>query len=246
MPNERPPGLSGAFSLLELVSLLVVYSTGVAVIYLATFWGSFGINIFPYIGPQDILVLAGYPLLFVSASTVLGVFLGQVLFDLILPARPTWIIWQSPRHRAAAFFVSLALLSLVVAFLFKIHTSPSRWFHILYLPFSLFFFVQEMPSLAGILPSNRARYIVAWILFSLPVGAFAIAKVSAERAHVGPGGMCVAAPSLGSSCSGSRVYLGKAGEFYFSLCSADRRVVIANLAAAGHIELVACQPAPQS
>jgi hypothetical protein len=155
-----------------------LYFISVGVLYLWGYWGRFNINIMEYLGLADIIKLAAYPI----ASAFLFFIVGTIIGDLL--ARRQRNTPDSGRGASVKRFPlrSATIILLVGAALALVLMPKHRWQMIASLvaiPFCIL--ADRRNALIGILPSERARSVVIYLLAVLPIWAYGHGRLEATK-----------------------------------------------------------------
>lgn len=199
-----------------------IYFFTVAVLYSWGYWSTFGVNILEYISLGEVLKLTAYPII----STFLIVAFGAVLGELHLgqlPAgggRGTRVGLFVSRHKA--FIEGTYVVGTILLFEFG---SVRKWLVLpvlLAIPISIA--LKPKLVLRGLLPSDRIRSVVIFLLTVMPTYAYGQGRLRADAVLERTGYVYLAANTVDDvevadpHDSKSRVkYLGQVGDYVFLL-----------------------------
>lgn len=160
------------------------YSLTLTALYLAAYWGSFGINIFEYASIHELFSASIYALLGLFFSTILGLAIGFAA-AMVSPPRPSepLVPINSIRTFIRRLFALWKLVILALAVTFA-SVTKQPWVLIFFVPMFLFdiFSDNEFMKQIFIDPARRLTFII--LLFS-PFSAVGFAKISAQEILLG-------------------------------------------------------------
>ena len=164
----------------QYLTLGSAYAVSVGILYLWGYWSTFHVNILEYLSLAEVVKVAAYPLVSSFVFLAIGAAIGEFIYSPALPeggGRDTlfgrFLLRASPYLRAVYFFGTLAL------FLFG---PVTKWYYLSFL-FAIPVYSALKPSgfLNDMIPHDRTRSFVIYMLLVLPTYAYGIGKIHSTQ-----------------------------------------------------------------
>lgn len=119
-------------NLQKFLAVLTPYSLVISLLYLFGYWSSFGVNVLEYIAVSDVLKSALYPLLYASASIVIGVGISNLLIAPMTKTIPPGAGKDLPeaKYVRGLFWGVFLLLILAILYIIFFESGLTRWLSI--------------------------------------------------------------------------------------------------------------------
>lgn len=199
----------------------------VAISYLWGYWGTFEILIISYLSVSDVLVLSAFPLLGLAVTLLIGLSIAAVLRV------------ESPdgtdiRNRSVKpeIIYTLSLLAIILIVIFG---GATKWL-LLAIPFAVFVstYISSNSLIAKRFLTHNELYFILLATTLLPALAFGYGKTQSLLILQGVHYQVLETPSVSAR---DERYLGKAGEYLFSLEPESKSVRIRRAAALEYFSL---------
>jgi len=169
---------SEKFQLNRYAYVASLYFIVVGVLYLWGYWGAFGINVLEYASIADIVKTTAYPVATAFAFFAIGTIIGGALTNTELPED------SSPESRFWSFvFRHINIIGTIylIGVYLLFHFGPEKKWLILpiLLTLPIFMATAKFKELQSILPNNRARYVFAYLIISLPFFSYGQGRLNA-------------------------------------------------------------------
>jgi hypothetical protein len=195
------------------IAFVVPYGLTVSTLYLFGYWGSFGINIFDYIGLSDVVKIAISQLAHYGAFILLGSMIADIFVTpYTLRAFPPGGGVDTPTGRYVNKYWRIPALLLVVYAMYLIFytNNPQRFFNAstLILPL-VSIAISSAPSVVRAIPNSRLRASVMYPVIAVAVCSFGWGTLDAEKQKKRESTLLINDVSLRQN------YLGQAGGYVF-------------------------------
>ncbi len=155
------------------VPLLLVVAFTIGLLYAWGYWSSFGINILEFLSVADVVRVTAYPLAASVLMLSLGAAVGEPLQEPVKP--PGRVIRFATRHHGWLLVVYVLFTIVVVGL-----PSAKKWYYLpILLGVPVYLFLKPRGFLTSLIPHERARAVVIFLLAVLPFASFGFGRVRA-------------------------------------------------------------------
>lgn len=218
----------------KLATFALAYGICIAICYLRSYWGAFGINVFEYASISDLATRAIFPVAALLVPAAVGSGIAEI--SPLNKSFPSGGGRDSPvgqflnRHVRLLFLVSVVAGTVVI----EASTNPARWF--MAIPFFLpvAFFLETQPFMADLIPSGAYRLALIGLGISALFFATGGGELSADTILKGVSERVVDTTSVEVSLKATDdhpvEYIGYVGGTYFLYETLTKSIVILKLA----------------
>lgn len=233
----------------KVLALLTIWGVAAGVIYLASYWGSFGLNPFEYIDGRGVFQAGLFSLVVSISFLVLGALLGHLVFGPIFP--PGGGAKTPIGVRLVPVWKWIGIINLVAIVLITIFNQrDEKWLVIACLGAMYSVVFRDSPFLVAISQRAEVRAIISFMLIFIPLLAIGAGFQDASAARYGKSkrivDMAASVVPASQQLSGEIAYLGKLGETYVLFDLSSQRVVLLDVSGTPQLVFKGRAKAPNS
>ncbi|MCK4911747.1 MAG: hypothetical protein KAR83_08885 [Thermodesulfovibrionales bacterium] len=216
-------------TLSKITYFLTPYAFALSIIYLLSFWSSFNINILEFLSLSDIIISSLYPLLYGAVFFTIGAVIGEIATG-PLPAGGG--ADTEAAHYLRMYFKYVIIAMILGAFYLMLFTEFNNKFIIggILLTWSIYFNVKQHGIIEDLIPNDRVRSVILFLLIFMPFFAFAKGKDDSKNILEGNVGYYVDVKvfdgKLNFNGQNKLKYVGKKGNYIFLLSDDNNKLYV--------------------